>query len=258
MPFVTTSKLILRWEDPKTRLGTSIRFDVVSSETHEALVAITDTPVEEGPNVVDHARDEPETLAIEAFVSNNPLLSNPEAERYVDFQQQTLTYPKKNTRGGIGGALATVANGASIGLNALNDLISGGQPKAMLALASIADLPPRARAMHDTIKDAKTKHVRIHVVSPVQELDDMMIQRLSVRRTPEKAGGFVFQLELRKVRIVTALTVDAPVPVEARGALAVPKGSQATAKDAKKEAKLKSLAAGGFDLLSGALGKLGF
>lgn len=248
MAFVRTSALSLSWEDKRSFVTTSVRFDVVTSETHEALVAITDHPVEDGPNVSDHARDEPDTIAIEGFVSNSPLFSNPGAEKFVAYQNVTLTMPKKETN-----VLAFTSNL----VGAIDGFLNPGPSKA-LVLAPVGELSARARAFYDTLAKAKSEKARIRVVSPVRELENMMIRRLAVVRTPENSGGFLFQVELRRVVIVKSETVDAPMPTEPRGLLPVSKGSQATKEDKKKEEKLKSLAAGGADALSGALGKLGF
>jgi hypothetical protein len=50
-----------------------IEFDAMPLETHTLACAITDHPVEVGANVSDHARPEPDMLALECVISNTPL-----------------------------------------------------------------------------------------------------------------------------------------------------------------------------------------
>ena len=51
-----------------------IEFEATVSASHEGTSTITRHPVEEGANVTDHIRDEPETLELDVVVSNFPLI----------------------------------------------------------------------------------------------------------------------------------------------------------------------------------------
>lgn len=53
--------------------NTSIGLDVVPSENHVISSTITDHPVEEGSNISDHARPDPDRLTLECIISNTPL-----------------------------------------------------------------------------------------------------------------------------------------------------------------------------------------
>ncbi len=53
--------------------NTSIKLDVVPSETHGRADTITKHPVEEGSDISDHDRPEPDTLTLECLISNTPL-----------------------------------------------------------------------------------------------------------------------------------------------------------------------------------------
>jgi len=51
----------------------SIKIDVVSQETHSLSDTITDHPVEEGSDVSDHDRPDPDQVTLECLITNTPL-----------------------------------------------------------------------------------------------------------------------------------------------------------------------------------------
>lgn len=59
----------------------SISLDVVPSENHQISSSITDHPVEEGANVSDHARPDPDILTLECVISNTPLGASADPNR---------------------------------------------------------------------------------------------------------------------------------------------------------------------------------
>jgi hypothetical protein len=222
------------------------RFDIITSETHEAVMTITSHPVEKGADVVDHARPDPERITIEGYVSNKPSWSNPDVEKVMSFQPVPLAIPAKSggapifTPGGLGQAVSG-AVGSLLGKDAL--------PTSIRALAPSGTWQDRARAMYTKLAQARLDRARITVVaSAVQTIDDMLIERLAVPRTTADGNGLLFQIDLLKVRIVASEQVTAPDPAELRGVPAASKGSQAAKDaDAKKADKEKTLAARGFD-----------
>jgi hypothetical protein len=72
----------------RAKIG-SIELDASISESHVATVDVTEHPVEEGSNIVDHARPKPLVLTIEGLVSNTPMPfggEHTETSRGVDFK----------------------------------------------------------------------------------------------------------------------------------------------------------------------------
>lgn len=51
----------------------SVTFDATPTEQHDADTETTDSPVEQGVDVTDHARPKPRTLTLEAIVSEAPI-----------------------------------------------------------------------------------------------------------------------------------------------------------------------------------------
>lgn len=56
----------------KTKIE-SLTVDAVLTETHTFSNTVTDHPVEEGMNISDHVRKNPDGLVLECFISNTPL-----------------------------------------------------------------------------------------------------------------------------------------------------------------------------------------
>lgn len=235
--------LTLSWQDKITNETKSIRFDVISEESWESVVAITTHPVEDGANVTDNARDEPARLSLHGYVSNKPLWSNPDVEKFAEYSSEILNVPKYTppftpTPGGVTRAV----------IGAVKSLVSGvAPPIRSLALRPTGEFPDRARAQYDALKDAQKVRALIRVTSKVGELDSLLIARIGVPRTTEDGNGLSFEVELQQIRIVQSETVAAPKPAEARGVPAASLGSKTakTPDDAKKAKLQSSLAAFG-------------
>ncbi len=246
----------LSWINARTGTLDYIRFDVVTSETRESLMTITDHPVEDGSNVVDHARELPKKVSIEGFVSNKPLWSNPGMAPLADYTARALALPspprglrparrrldlpkpplRKNlaslVQAGIGAIFPPGDTYATLAAEAPAD-----QPLQATVLAANADFPDRARAMYEALLAAQAARTLFTVSSSSGEIDNMLIEKISVPRTVDTGNGADFSIELTQVRIVKSETVAAPLPAEVRGAKEVSMGSQS----AKASPKLDKL-----------------
>lgn len=67
-----------------------LEIDVVMSEEHIGEVEVTQHPVEQGADPTDHARERPDTLRLECFVSNTPVYKK---------DRETLTVTTKGAGG---------------------------------------------------------------------------------------------------------------------------------------------------------------
>jgi len=252
-----------------------VEFDVVETESHEGTVEITEHPVEQGESAADHARAVPERLSIEAFVSNTPSLSNPGVGGIAGTaskqfkatttslgpsQRLDLQYPPPSPGEffTLGGAIRTGINlltrPTSIqgrGANQNNDTQVGAQVLAFQGFTN------RVRQIAEKLADARLKGRLIRVTTTLRDYDNMLIERESEPRTVDDGTGCKFQIDLKRIRIVSSQTVDAPKPAEARGSPKATTGSKsgtADPNDAAKRAALKSTAASLADGAAGALG----
>lgn len=230
--------LLLTWTDRKTGETKAVRFDVVSTESWEMVLAITTHPVEVGSDVADHAKEQPKHLTIHGFVSNTPLWSNPGVEQFAEYGAIDLEVPKPPVQQNVAGAVSALAA-----------LIRPSPPLKATVLRPTATFPNRARTMYDTLRSVFESKSLVRIVSSAGELDNMMIERLGVPRDEDTGDGLAFELDLSQVRIVKSQTVGAPQPAEARGQAEASKGSKSAQEknDAKKQEKAKSIAASSFD-----------
>jgi len=54
--------------------GNSVTFDASVNEDHSGTSTTTDHPVENGSDITDHVREEPDTLTMNVIVSNHPIV----------------------------------------------------------------------------------------------------------------------------------------------------------------------------------------
>ena len=233
----------LFWQDPDSGETEVLEFDAVISLSPEDAVTITDHPVEQGANVSDHARDEPERLSIEGIVSTVPNVALDDDVALSPLDLEVAARPAAGTR--------TIAldvpsppiqpdpNGLlQAGISALGNALSGG-PKATVNDTSDTKVVTRtARALqqrsprnrirdvYDKLLGAKTKHVPITVQTTVRDYFDMQIERIAAPQSASSGQSVAFQLDLRRIRVADSETVESPKPAEARGALGKNRGAQ--------------------------------
>lgn len=275
--------LMLMWPDKKTGEMQKLRFDVVSSESYEEVMAITSHPVEEGANIVDHARPEHTRLTIEGYVSNKPIYSNPDVEKYADFGKVDLYLPPEPAfdvqsvdleippypspfSPTPGGLTRTVTGLVDNLLHPAKSKATLRRPKGVVAsrfaataLRAKGDFPDRAKAIYERLLAAKDARAFIRVISKLTELDNLLIERVACPRKPEDGNGATFEVDLVRVRVVKSETVAAPEPAEARGAKLTSKGSKSAKKspeEEKKEEVLRSTAVGIVDGAAAGVGRI--
>lgn len=260
---------LLTWKDT-AGATVFVQFDVVTHESHEGSVTITEHPVEDGPDVADHARPQGEILTVEGFVSNSPLATNlfsgPANDQALE-EGWDFTSVDLDLRSGLHGALQTVGTkqvkldipsqpfqvsspvrmGTALITAALDAF--GGPPEATVikreerppakqrALVLKTTKPKdRVRLVFEKLSEVRIAHRMVRVETKMAEYDNMMIEKVSLARTPEDGNGGVFTVDLKRVRIVKSESVDAPQPAEARGSKTSSKGSKAAEKKEGEEA----------------------
>jgi hypothetical protein len=253
--------LILYWIETASKQVKSVNFDVVTSETHESAMAITQHPVEEGADIVDNARAEPKKLHIEGYVSNKPLFSNmfgnllnTDDFKLLAYQQTQLEIPKKQ-----GGAPIFTPGGLTSAVTgAIGSLINGPPPsKATVLRSAGGDFPNRARLVYERLETARQNAELITAVTVFGSIPNLLIAKNTVPRTTEDGNGAKYQVELQQVRIVKSKTVTAPSPAESRAKKETAEGSKNTKNENEKGKKvLKSALASTMDAGEGALGAL--
>lgn len=248
-----------------------VQFDVITSYTSEGSSSITDHAVEIGAAVSDHSRPEPERLSLEGYMSGKPLLSDVGKTGDQDAVFQLLAYQQKtlidlpqafaligtkpmalnppsppiqpNVAGLVNAGIGALFGGALSATLVTRVPVS---PKATQAttIQATAAFFNRVYTMWEVLRQARLEASRITVISSLEYMENMLIERIAVPRTVADGSGASFQMGLKHVRFVTSATVSAPQPAEVRGQAPVNKGSQATklATPAQDHAAQESLA----------------
>ena len=235
--------LLIYWQDAATGALASIRLDAVTGETPEDTLDITDHPVEQGANVVDHAREQPTRLSVEGIVSSIANLAvdtdsglqvfdiSVPARRVQGNGTQTidLNPPKPPITPSIGGLI-------DAGISALFSAQMRGQfaadtsPITISAQAKgIQQNSPRNRVrdVYDALLLAQSQRQLVTINARDREFPDMMIERVAKPRSLDNGSSSQFQIDFKRIRVSASQTVAAPKPAEARGKVGTNKGSQA-------------------------------
>lgn len=207
----------LRWT-PKGGQRQFLSFDVVPGETQMASASVTEHPVEKGPDVTDHVRQNLDQVKLECVVSNEPLYDT--NERGATEQSVPLTFPQYappltptpgSLFGALGGAISRLF-GSALTANA-----------QVLKFASDSDMVSET---HDILRTLKETAQLIDLYTTTHEYHDMILESIEVN--PVGTGG-TFNLNFKQIRRVEVRVVTAPIPTEVRAKKAVKKGPQGPA-----------------------------
>jgi hypothetical protein len=238
---------ILYWTNSDTNGLEFFQLDVATSLDHNDSASIADHPVEQGADITDHARDDPELLSIEGMITNTPHAGNLTSEDSYSDQPLALTVHTRNQSGTKKLNLdvpspslsPTVDSLVGAGLGALGKAFFGGPTaemnnpttagtKSVTVSIPQPDSPRnRARDGYEKLLGAKLARELIVVETPMRSYFDMMIARIEVPVVAEDGQSVKFQIDLRRIRIAGSDTVAAPSPAEARGNPSKSLGAQA-------------------------------
>lgn len=202
--------------------GGAIYFDVVEDETVERDASVTDHPVEQGANVTDHYRVKPNTIKLEAFVSQEPIDPAVHPNGQGSFQGAQLSLP----------AYPDIAFGSNLAAILVNPIGSAirqlrGPPSSVnvnslqwaVAFDSLTDLLNSLEALRSnaTLVDVATKS---------WYYGSYLLGAVTTKRNAATGTGTKVSITLKQVRIVSTSKVAAPVVTNPSDAPAVSKGNQ--------------------------------
>jgi hypothetical protein len=238
---------ILNWADDAGAVVSAI-FDVDLQETHEGTNIITEHPVEDGADIADNVRPQLRRFTLEGFVSDTPLLSNPDVVNQTTFVGLELQIPEQPFKFGV-------SNLIGAGIGAISDAISPPKPLRVNML-TFDEFKSRKRAAFQALEDARINAREIRILTSLVEYDNMIIEQIVTTRSPDDGNGAHFTITLKEIAKVSSDVTVAPEPAELSGAVKKAAGSKNVKDDQKQieELKLKSFAANGLDFLIGYLG----
>lgn len=250
---------VISWEDEDTGELLTVQFDVTTSVEHEDTSTLTDHPVERGSSVTDSAREEPERLTLEGVVTNLPHQGNPGFSDVgslgtTELQVSGFAPPEQWSKKLVvpSQPLALSASGLlQAGIGAISNAITGGPDRTASLLrqggrvlrsvsattVSYSGAVDRVRDVYETLLTLKARRARAVVTTGMREYFDMVVERVAAPLSADDGDYGKFSVDLRRVFVVSAQTVAAPRPAEARGRAGGAGGSQAAKPDKNPEGK---------------------
>lgn len=238
---------VITWEDDGGAAVTC-EFDTDLQETHDLQNIITDHPVEDGPDISDNVRPQLKRFTVEGYVTDTPLLSNPDVVNHTSFKSIELQIPEQPFKLGVSQLLEA-------GLSAIGNLITGGPKPLKVQMLTFDDFKSRKRAAFDILDDCRVKARICRVITALHEYENMVIEQITVTRSPDDGTGATFTVSLKEIERVSSDITIAPEPAELSGSIKKAAGSKNAKDDASKIDKLKkSVLAQALDAGAGFLG----
>jgi hypothetical protein len=220
----------LTWNDDAGAVVSAV-FDVDLQETHEGTNIITEHPVEDGADIADHIRPQLKRFTVEGFVSDTPLLSNPDVVNKTTFTALELQIPDQPFKFGL-------SNAVNAGVSALSDALFPPKP-IRVNMLTFDNFESRIRAARDVLDGARVAGRLIRILTSITEYDNMVIEQLTVTRSPDDGSGAHFTVSLKEIEKVSSDVTVAPEPAELSGATKKAAGSKNAKDDAAKVDGLK-------------------
>lgn len=186
-----------------------ITFDVVESETHEKSNTITDHPVEQGEDISDHVKGDPDRLTLDAFVTGHPIHDNSVPQfkddngsfRTLDVEIPEYRVPLIDTSG----SLPTLGSPTRVATQAVSDLFAS-KPKPRTLQFPDDDLL-RIQKVYDLLTEVKEGAIYVNVITAFKLYENMIVEHFNAERTSETGSGANFAIQLRQINVVTTQTV---------------------------------------------------
>jgi len=177
----------------------AIVIDVVSSEVHTYANTVTDHPVEQGSNITDHSRPEPDGVVMECIITNTPLSR------------------KQATHGVQSGAFqfSSTSTGA----------------------VKLGDASGLAQNAYQQLLKLRNEGTLVDVVTNLTMYKSMAITNLSVPRDKTTTDMLKFSITFKKVRVVQNKLTRVANSKDSRTGGKVKTGAKTTTEEGPKELK---------------------
>ena len=249
---------------------TPLYFDVVLTESPSFPTEITEHVVEDGADITDHVRVGLKSVALEVFVTNEPLNNLPQfGVDYSTSSSGPFSIPSPSGQPLLipgqpllqGKEWVTLPLGVPIigalyaheGPTLIAPDVGLGPSAPVQVNPNILTFPTQFDAVqgtHDLLDKLRTDVQLISIYGTKAIYDNMVIEHFSMTRSSETGSGATFSIQLKEIRKVASAIVTLPTPAKPRGSPPIAKGSQST-EPIKAGQKAKSVAKVLGSILSG-------
>lgn len=174
----------------------AIEFDVSEREGYEAPAEITEHAVEQGAAVTDNVRPGNDTLTLEAFVSNTPIV-----------------------------VPGTQMDGASA-VTTRSGVVRVGNTNVPVTALQWSQQFDRVRGVDTLLRAWRDAGQLLTVTTSLRTLENYVIERYRLDRDAENGDGLPVVLDLKRVRLVTTQRVPVTAPRHRRGQHQQQRGAQ--------------------------------
>lgn len=191
-----------------------LTFDATIRETHTHTSTVTDHPVETGSNVADHIRPDPDSLTMDAHISNTPHflpIDHMGSVTTVEKRIKGAEYTVSDDTGSVPLANAVIGLGASI-LPVPTGLLGKagtGRFEYGTVTAFSAEFD-RVTACYKELLNLRATGTLVRVLTTLRSYDDMAITSIEITR--EAASGEALPLSLAFKNVRFGITLNEPVP----------------------------------------------
>ena len=195
--------------------GTVLLFDATVQDMTDSVLAVTQHPVEAGPNISDNARLELSKFHYKVFISETP------TQDWNGYGQKIIHTQLKPQDSGT----AQNYNPAGLLVGAIGSLLAGDKgPTNQIALAWDSPFHPVVDAYNRLLFwQANTK--LLNITTTKYDFNNCLLTNVRMNRSAQEGTGALFELELTELRQVTLGTADSPLSEDPRGAAPAHKGS---------------------------------
>ena len=168
-----------------------MQLDASISEAHVMAATVTDHEIEDGTNITDHVRLQPNKLTIEGLVSDSPVTII--GALIGAGITSVLGEVNKLVPGGFGSIAAV---GAGIGLGSLAGAVTGS--------------PRDPRDAFKYLEELFQNRQPFTIITALKQYESMLVENLTVPRSAEIGKSLKFTMQVKQVRIVQSASVLVP------------------------------------------------
>ena len=234
----------------------SIAVDAVLEEQHRSTAVISEHPVEDGSNVSDHVRADQDTISLEIFVTNTPIVEQPSENVSGSFSETNIAADAAPSRDGnpilsnpgsppTRLLLGILVPGSAAKWEAAPFLEDTETAAAELRGATVLqfdDVFDRVNFVYSVMQALLTTGTQIRIVTKLRTYEKMLLEEVTTPRDAKTGDAIKFNIVARQIRVVSTETVEAPPnPEQQRGRTRTNRGAQQTDDATEEETSRASL-----------------
>ncbi len=168
-----------------------VEMDASIQESHRRTATVTQNPIEDGSNIADHVKLNPQSLTVKGIFSEVPLSF---FNSVVGLLSSSAANAAQSALPGIGGAI--LGDAAALVTGKLGGLLTGTPRDPIDAVGYLEEL--------------WEKREPFTMVTAIKKYEDMVITNLDIPRNAKMGGSLFFTVTLEQIKIAKSAVVQIP------------------------------------------------